>query len=55
MRAAKDYMIPSKGVHWLTERLATFALDIENLQVLFPFAIFSALVGLIGAGLVTGL
>ena len=58
MLIANFYLVSGmlvRPIHWLTQRLATFAPDIENVQVLFPFAIFSALVGLIGVGLVTGM
>lgn len=58
MLIANFYLVSGilvRPIHWLTQRLAIFAPDIENMQVLFPFAILSALVGLIGVGLVTGM
>ena len=41
-------------IHRLTQRIATYFPEIENIQVLGFFAILSALTALIGVGLITG-
>ena len=57
MLFAKFYLVSNAlviPIHWLTQRIAAFVPGIENMQLLFVFAILSALIALIGVGLITG-